>query len=177
MHETRYRHLSVRVDRQQPDIKSNYNKRSLSIIVRRQSRIGIVSADSDTPSARQSAGLTIFKYCTIYYLSAKTTGIDKSTVMRPDSAPAALQMRQTESAKKTAPWNFRDAVFDIVYRAEIARLPAINRLEATGTNAVFPILRSACRFPAYQAKWANALFASAIRWTISRRCMAVPSRL
>ena len=29
----------------------------------------------------------------------------------------------------------------------------------------------------YQAKWAKALLASAIRWTFSRRVMAAPSRL
>ena len=29
----------------------------------------------------------------------------------------------------------------------------------------------------YQAKWAKALLASAMRWTFSRRLMAAPSRL
>ena len=37
--------------------------------------------------------------------------------------------------------------------------------------------RAATKHDPYQAKWANALFASAMRWTFSRRVIAAPSRL
>ena len=37
--------------------------------------------------------------------------------------------------------------------------------------------KSRCNGRRYQAKWAKALLASAIRWTLSRLVMAAPSRL
>jgi len=56
----------------------------------------------------------------------------------------------------------------------------VQRTEARnpGTGACAPTyvgVPAAVPYTAYQAKWANALFASAMRWTFSRVVIAVPS--
>src|SRR5262249_1132641 len=51
------------------------------------------------------------------------------------------------------------------------RNPAVPEAGAPGSHS------ARCSSRAHHAKWANALLASAMRWTFSRRVIAAPSRL
>lgn len=150
-------------------------------IVRRRSRS--IRCQRELPEAKRS----LLDWCHqrlaakegFASLELRRTGRSNPIRVRPRTRPPPVRAETTRAAKQTTdrPYLIRQAEKRNPYRGVRTKAEALRAHHAKRLAGRRSSTSRGSTTSRHHAKCANALFASAMRWTFSRRDMATPSRL